>query len=46
MVIFVDDYLTNSGRAPLVLWPVHLKCYLMIAMLIRWLLTIQMEIFV
>ena len=39
MVAIVNDYLTNSAGAAVV----QLNCYLMIAMLIRWLLTIQME---
>ena len=40
--MFVDDYLTNSAGVVVV----QLNCYLMIAMLIRWLLTIQMEVIV
>jgi len=40
MVVFVNYYLTNGAGIP----SVQLNCYFMIAMLIRWLLTIQMEL--
>ena len=38
--MFVDDYLTNSAGSNMA---VHLNCYFMIAITIRWLLTIYME---